>query len=146
MIWAIVSSQSCFCWLYRASPSLAAKNIINLISVLTIWWCPRVESCVVGRGCLLWPMCSLGKTLNITGKKQFEWEYYQCAPLLSKLLENELHPTKTCLGKFHKKTSSVHVIYAIVEVKLKQDWSQMLSFLPKKKECNQILGESSLVA
>ena len=59
MIWATVSSQSCFCWLYRASPSMAAKNIINLISVLTIWWCPCVESCVVGRGCLLWPVCSL---------------------------------------------------------------------------------------
>ena len=44
MIWAIVSSQSCFCWLYRASPSLPAKNIISLISVLTIWWCPCVES------------------------------------------------------------------------------------------------------
>ena len=29
MIWATVSSQSCFWWLYRASPSLAAKNIIN---------------------------------------------------------------------------------------------------------------------
>ena len=38
-IWATVSSRSCFCWLYRALPSLAAKNIINLISVLTIWWC-----------------------------------------------------------------------------------------------------------
>ena len=25
-------------------PSLAAKNIINLILVLTIWWCPCVES------------------------------------------------------------------------------------------------------
>ena len=34
MIWATVSSQSCVCWLDRASPSLAAKNIINLISVL----------------------------------------------------------------------------------------------------------------
>ena len=44
MIWATVSSWSCFCWLYRASPSLAAKNIINLISVLTSWWCPCVES------------------------------------------------------------------------------------------------------
>ena len=42
--WAIVSSQSYFCWLYRASPSLAAKNIINHISVLAIWWCPRAES------------------------------------------------------------------------------------------------------
>ena len=47
MIWAAVSSQSCFCWVYRASPSLAAKNIINLISVLTIWWCPCVESSLV---------------------------------------------------------------------------------------------------
>ena len=44
MIWATVSSQSCFCWLYRASPSLAAKNIINLILVLTIWWCPCIQS------------------------------------------------------------------------------------------------------
>ena len=47
MTWATVSSQSCFCCLYRASPSLAAKNIINLISVLTIWWCPCVESSLV---------------------------------------------------------------------------------------------------
>ena len=63
MIWATVSSWSCFCWLYRASPPLAVKNIINLILVLTIWWCPRVESSLVGRGCLLWPVRSLGKTL-----------------------------------------------------------------------------------
>ena len=63
MIWATVSSQACFYWLYRASPSLATKNIINLILVLTIWWCPCVQSCVVGRGCLLWPVHSLGKTL-----------------------------------------------------------------------------------
>ena len=47
MIWATVSFQSCFCWLYRASPSLAAKNIINLILVLTIWWYLFVESSVV---------------------------------------------------------------------------------------------------
>ena len=60
MIWATVSSRSCFCWLYRASPSLAAQNIISLISVLTIWWCPCVES---SRGCLLWPVHFLGKTL-----------------------------------------------------------------------------------
>ena len=36
-----------FCWLYRGSPILAAKNIINMILVLTIWWCPRVESSLV---------------------------------------------------------------------------------------------------
>ena len=47
MIWATVSLQSCFCWLYRASPSLAAKNIISLVSGLTIWWCPCVESSFV---------------------------------------------------------------------------------------------------
>ena len=64
MIWATVSSQSCFCWLYRASPSLAAKNRKNLILVLTIWWCTCVVfSCVVERGCLLWLVHSLGKTL-----------------------------------------------------------------------------------
>ena len=47
MIWATVSSWSCFCWLYRNPPSLAAKNIISLILVLTIWWCPCVESSLV---------------------------------------------------------------------------------------------------
>ena len=79
MIWAVVTSRSYFCWLCSASPSSAAKHEINLILVLTIWWCPcaesslvsdfgvdhlvmsmcRVISCVVGRGCLLWPVCSL---------------------------------------------------------------------------------------
>ena len=29
MIWVTVSFRSYFCWLYRASPSSAAKNIIN---------------------------------------------------------------------------------------------------------------------
>ena len=47
MIWATVSSWSCFCWLYRASPSLASKSIVNLILVLTIWWCPCVETSLV---------------------------------------------------------------------------------------------------
>ena len=47
MIWATVSSLSCFCWLYTTSPSLAPKNIVNLISVLAIWWCPCVESSLV---------------------------------------------------------------------------------------------------
>ena len=63
MVWATVSSLSCFCWLYRASPSLAAKNIINLILVLTIWWC--LKAAPVGRGCLLWPVHFLGKTLLV---------------------------------------------------------------------------------
>ena len=52
MIWATVSSWSCFCWLYRASPSLTAKNIINLITVVTICWCPCVESSL--RGAFSW--------------------------------------------------------------------------------------------
>ena len=46
MIWATVSSWSYFCWLY-IFPSLAAKNIINLISVLTVWWRLCVESSLV---------------------------------------------------------------------------------------------------
>ena len=61
MIWATVSSCSCFCWLYRASSSLPAKNIISLISVLTIWLCPCVESslvlleeCVCYDQCISW--------------------------------------------------------------------------------------------
>ena len=38
-----VSSRSCLCWLYTASPPSATKNVINLISVLTIWWCLCVK-------------------------------------------------------------------------------------------------------
>ena len=69
MIWATVCSRSCFCWLYRAYPSLATKNIISLILGSLAWLdhlvmstC-RVISCVVGRRYLLWPVNSLGKTL-----------------------------------------------------------------------------------
>ena len=79
MIWATVSSQSCFCWLYRVSPSSAARNIINLISALTIWWCPYVViSCVVGRGCLLLPVCSLGKTLLAFALLHFVLQGHTC--------------------------------------------------------------------
>ena len=53
-----------FCWLYRVSPSGSVKNIINLILVLTTWWCPHIViSWVVGKWYLLWPVCSLKKTL-----------------------------------------------------------------------------------
>ena len=66
MIWATVSSQSYFYWLYRASPSLATKNIVYNqsdfgIDHLVMSMC-RVISCVVGRGCFLWQVHSLGKT------------------------------------------------------------------------------------
>ena len=47
MIWAKVSSSSWFCWLYGVSTSLAVKNIINLISVLAIWWRSCVELSLV---------------------------------------------------------------------------------------------------
>ena len=48
-IYGVAQSRKRLKWLsssssYRASPPSAAKNIINLISVLTIWWCPWVES------------------------------------------------------------------------------------------------------
>ena len=45
MIWATVSSWSCVWWLYRVSLSLTAKDIINLILVLTIWQCPCLLLC-----------------------------------------------------------------------------------------------------
>ena len=52
MILAIVSSRSCFCWLYRASPSLAAKEYNQSdfsVDHLVMSMC-RVISCVVGEG------------------------------------------------------------------------------------------------
>ena len=62
------SAPSLVCWLCRVSPSLAAKNIINLISVLTIRWCLCVESspvlpfvpqCLYGWALLLTDYCAL---------------------------------------------------------------------------------------
>ena len=79
MIWATVSSHSCSCWLYRASSSLATKNIVNLFLVLAIWWCPCVVfSCVVERGCFLWPACSLGKTLLTFALFRFVFQGQSC--------------------------------------------------------------------
>ena len=43
MIWATINFSSYFFWLYRASPFSTAKNMINLVSELTIWWCSHVE-------------------------------------------------------------------------------------------------------
>ena len=65
MIWVTASSKSCFWWLYRAFPSLAAKNIINLISVLTTWWCPCIELSLglLKKSVCIWPASSLNKTL-----------------------------------------------------------------------------------
>ena len=68
MIWATVSSQSYFCWLYRACPSLVAKNIISLILVLAIWWCPCVES----------SLCCWKKLFVMTSA--FSWQNF-CQPL-----------------------------------------------------------------
>ena len=91
MVWATVSSQSCFCWLYRASPTFTAKNIINLMSVLTIWWCPCVELSLVGRGCLLWPVCSLGKTLLAFSLLHFVLQGKTCLFWLDFLLLHSSH-------------------------------------------------------
>ena len=79
IIWARVSSWSCFCWLYRASPSLATKNIIIDFGVdhLVMSMC-RVISCVVARGCLLWPVHSLGITLLAFALLHFVFQGQSC--------------------------------------------------------------------
>ena len=67
MVCATVSSRSCFCWLYRTSSSFGCKEHNQSdfsIDQLVMSMC-RVFSCVVGIGCLLWPVHSLGKTLLV---------------------------------------------------------------------------------
>ena len=44
--------------------------MVNMILVLTICWCPYVETSLVGRGCLIYPVCSLGKTISLKKKKK----------------------------------------------------------------------------
>ena len=112
MIWATVSSQSYFCWLYRASPFLAPNNITNLILVLTIWWCVdvfmcRVFSCVVGRGCFLWPERSLGKIL-IKILPCTPWPNLPVTPGISWL------PTFAFQSPIMKRTSFVCVLKGLV--------------------------------
>ena len=65
MMWATVSSQCCFCWLYRASLIFGCKEYNQSDFGIDYLVIPmrRVFSFVVGRGCLLWPVHSLGKTL-----------------------------------------------------------------------------------
>ena len=58
MTWATVSSWSSFCLLYRASLSSAAKDIINLISVLTIWWCSRAECLLLSEVVVCYDQCA----------------------------------------------------------------------------------------
>ena len=65
IIWSTISSRSYFYWLYRASLSLAAKKYNQSdfgIDHPVMSMC-KVVSWVVGKGFLLWVMCSLEKTL-----------------------------------------------------------------------------------
>ena len=95
MIWATVSSRSCFCWLYRASPSLAAKNITNLISVLIIWWCLCVKSflmllkegasydqCILLAKLLALPCFILYSKAKLACSSRYLLTLYFCIPVL----------------------------------------------------------------
>ena len=48
--------------------------------MLAIWWCPCVESSLVfvEKGCLLWPVCSLGKTLLTFALLHFVFQSQTC--------------------------------------------------------------------
>ena len=64
LIWSTVSFQSCFCWLYNFSIFGCKEYNQSDFSIdhLVMSMC-RVGSYIVGGGCLLWPVCSLGKTV-----------------------------------------------------------------------------------
>ena len=58
------SRESCFCWLYRASPSGCKENNQSDFGIdHLVMSTYRVFSYVIGRRCLLWSVHSLGKTL-----------------------------------------------------------------------------------
>ena len=70
MIWATVSSWSCFCWLYRASPSLARRSnqsiqreITHSISLEGMTLKLKLQY----SGHLMWTVDSLEKTLMLGG-------------------------------------------------------------------------------
>ena len=78
MIWATVSSRSCFSWLYRISPFLTTNNIINLISVLTIWWYPCINSTLMLFEKCAFAMTSLDKPLLAFVMFQFVLQGQTC--------------------------------------------------------------------
>ena len=57
----MVHSRSCFCWPYRACLSSATKNIIKLISILTVWWYSYAESSFVFLEDVCYDQCVLLK-------------------------------------------------------------------------------------
>ena len=65
MIWATISSWSCFLltvWTFSFFGCKEYNQCDFSIDHMVMPMC-RIFSCVVGRGCLLWPACSGGKTL-----------------------------------------------------------------------------------
>ena len=64
MIWATVGSKSCFrltvynFFIFDCKESNQSDFVIDHL----VMFMYRVVSCVVGKGCLLWPVCSLDKT------------------------------------------------------------------------------------
>ena len=113
MRWATFSSRSWLCWLCRASPSLAAKSIISLILVLTIWWCPFVESSpVVGRGCLLWPVCS-PQSVSVS---LFPASFCTPRPNLPVNPGNFWLPTFAFQSSVMKRTSFILVFQKVLEI------------------------------
>ena len=79
MIWATVSFRSCFCCVYRASPSSAAKDVINLISVLTSWWCPHIWICL---------LCHWKRVFAMTSA--FSWQNSTRLCLLHSVLQGQI--------------------------------------------------------
>ena len=79
MIWATVSSRSCFCWLYTDF------GIDYLVTCLC-----RVMSCVVGKGCFLWPVLSLReKSLSRVRLFATPWTVAYQAPLSMRFSRQE---------------------------------------------------------
>ena len=69
------------------SPSSPALNLSQHLGLFR--W---VTSCVVGRGCLLWPVCSLGKTLLASALLYFVLRGQTCLLLQVSLNFLLLHP------------------------------------------------------
>ena len=68
----------------------------------------RVFSCVVGRGCLLWPMLFLGKTLLVFALLHSVFQGQICMLLQVFLRRRQWHPTPVLLpGKSHGQRSLV---------------------------------------
>ena len=114
MIWATVSSWSCFCWLYRAyifGCKVYSQSDFGIDHLVMSMY--RVFPCTVGRGCLLYECVLLAKLFNLcpasfcTPKAKFAC-YSRCFLTSYFCIQSPIMKRTSCLGVSSRSLIGLH--------------------------------------